>query len=155
TIRVWPRVRNTEDIEAIVSSAAQNGAMIIHTLVTPAHVDALDAQAREASVDCVDLIGPLLSKLSIFLEQTPRGRPGRHPKLNAAYFRRMEAVEFTVNADDGRGSGRLLEADIVLVGTSRTSKTPVAAYLAGHGYKVANVPLIQNVDPPNQLADLP
>jgi len=154
SIRVWPRVRSTEDIDTIVESAAQSGAMIIHTLVTPEHADALNLKARLAKVECVDLIGPLLSKLSIFMQQTPRGRPGRHPKLNAAYFRRMEAVEFTVNADDGRGLDRLNEADIVLVGTSRTSKTPVAAYLAGHGYKVANVPLIKNVEPPKLLGDL-
>lgn len=155
SIRVWPRVRSTEDIDTIVESAAERGAMVIHTLVTPEHADALNAKARQAQVECVDLIGPLLSKMSIFMQQSPRGRPGRHPKLNAAYFRRVEAMEFTVNADDGRGTDRLHEADIVLVGTSRTSKTPVAAYLAGHGYKVANVPLIKDVAPPQQLKDLP
>lgn len=154
-LRVWPRVRSSSDIDAIVEEAARDQALIIHTLVTPGHVEHLLVRARALRVDCVDLISPLLSKLSIFLQESPRGRPGRHAELNAAYFRRIEAVEFTVNADDGRGIDRLHEADIVLVGPSRSSKTPVATYLAGQGYKVANVPLIRRVEPPKQLSELP
>lgn len=154
-IRVWPRIRSVSDIQHVVRHATKQNALIIHTLVTPEHVEALEREAKNLGVLCMDLMGPLLSHLSVYLEQTPRGRPGRHPKLNAAYFRRMEAVEFTVHADDGRSADRLQEADLVLVGTSRSSKTPVAAYLAGHGYKVANIPLIHDVALPSQLFSLP
>lgn len=153
-LRVWPRVRSPEDIDDIVEAAAKDQALLIHTLVTPAHVERLSRRARELRVDCVDLINPLLSKLSFFLQASPRGRPGRQASLDADYFRRIEAVEFTVNADDGRGVDRLTEADIVLVGPSRSSKTPVATYLAGQGYKVANVPLVRRLELPPQLKDL-
>lgn len=153
-VRVWPMVQRASDIDAVVQHAADTRALVVHTLVDPSHVEHLELQARALRVDCVDLISPLLSKLTILLQQRPRGRPGRSAAMDADYFRRIDALEFTVAADDGRGVDRLGEADIVLVGPSRTSKTPVAMYLAGQGYKVANVPLVRHLEPPPELLDL-
>lgn len=154
SVRVWPMVQRAEDIDAIVQRAADTRALVVHTLVDPSHVQHLARRAQALRVDCVDLIGPLLSTLTIFLQKQPRGRPGRSAAMDADYFRRIAALEFTVAADDGRGVDRLHEADIVLVGPSRTSKTPVATYLAGQGYKVANVPLVRNLEPPPELLAL-
>lgn len=153
-IRVWPRVRTLDDLDVILADAHQQGALIVHTLVKPQHAEHLHEQAEARGIACIDVIGPVLSKLSVFLQQPVRGRPGRNPELDEAYFRRIAAVEYTVNADDGRGLGRLKAADIVLVGISRTSKTPVATYLAGQGYKVANVPLVHGLPIPEELATL-
>lgn len=154
-IRVWPRVRTIADLDVILRDAQRDGALVVHTLVKPAHAEHLHDRADALGIACIDVIGPILSKLSVFLQRPVRERPGRNPELDEAYFRRIAAVEYTVNADDGRGLGRLAAADIVLVGISRTSKTPVATYLAGQGFKVANVPLVRSLPIPAELATLP
>ena len=97
------------------------------------------------------LIGALIGKLGGFLQTTPAGIPGLLQSLDADYFRRMEAVEFAVKNDDGAEPRNLPKADLVLVGVSRTSKTPLSTYLAQRGLKVANVPLVLGVDPPAEL----
>ena len=153
-LRILPRVRTLGDIDEAINAAARSDALVVHTLVNPMLVDHLHRRARELSLDCVDLIGPLLLSLGDWLEVRPVGRPGHGRALDDSYYRRMEALEFTVNADDGRGIGRLSRADIVLVGVSRTSKTPVATYLAGQGYKVANVPIVHGMPVPDELLTL-
>lgn len=153
-IQVCPRIRTAEDLDTILEQASKVPSLVIHTLVHPGLVEHLVERATELGIECHDLMNPLLGKLSVFLDQAPRNRPGRSVALDQAYFRRIEALEFTVNADDGRGIHRLAAADIVLVGLSRTSKTPVATYLAGQGYKVANVPLVRQIPLPEALGEL-
>lgn len=153
-IHVCPRVRTLEDIDSVLVQATQSPSLIIHTIVEPALVEHLAERAEVAGVECHDLMNPLLRKLGVFLDQAPRNQPGRSVSLDQAYFRRIEALEFTVNADDGRGVHRLAAADIILVGLSRTSKTPVATYLAGQGYKVANVPLVREIPVPDALSEV-
>jgi regulator of PEP synthase PpsR (kinase-PPPase family) len=154
-LRIWPRVRTIEELDTILEQATGRDALIVHTLVNPLLSEHLYQSSRELHIRCLDLIGPLLATFSDFFEAEPLRMPGHKRRLDDSYFRRVEAIEFTVNADDGRGLSRLSRADLILAGVSRTSKTPVATFLAGKGFKVANVPLIRNVEPPAALDDMP
>ena len=99
----------------------------------------------------MDLLGPLLEKLSRYLKRNPETQPGLFHQVNENYFKRIEAIEFTVKHDDGKYADSLDRADIILVGLSRTSKTPLSVYLSYKGWKVANVPLVKDIDPPAEL----
>lgn len=154
-LRVFPRIRTPDEIAHVMATAELRGALVLHTLVDPGlRKMTLDLASRR-NVRCLDLIGGLLESLAEFLDSQPRGAPGVPMVLDERYFRRVEAVEFAVAADDGQSPDLLERADIVLVGVSRTSKTPVSAYLANQGYKVANVPLTMGIEPPAALFELP
>jgi regulator of PEP synthase PpsR (kinase-PPPase family) len=107
--------------------------------------------AEANGLETVDLISPLIYKLSDFFGTMPQEVPGLLYQLDSDYYKRVEAVNFTVKHDDGQEPGNMHKADIVLLGVSRTSKTPLSMYLAHKGYKVANVPLVKDVDPPREL----
>ena len=151
TIELFPRVRRESQIEEIVERAADEEALIVHTTVTAAHREKLHDLCSEAGVDDVDLIGTLMAKLTTFLDLMPKAQPGRVHTVNDEYFRRIEAVEFAVKNDDGQHPRSLDKSDIVLVGISRTSKTPLSTYLAQRGYKVANIPIVMGIEPPEEL----
>lgn len=154
-IRTFPHVTDGRRADAIVKLAAQEGALIVFTLVEPAERSALLESARENHVDTVDLIGSLLGKLSDHLGGLPpRGIAGLRASLSDEYFRRIEAVEFTVKHDDGAEPRHLFKAEIVLVGVSRTSKTPLSTYLAQKGWKVANIPIVLGIDPAPELYEI-
>lgn len=153
-LRIWSKVRTVDMLDKVLSNAQADGAMIVHTLVNQELSEHLHRQTRSMHIRCLDLIGPMLSSFSDYFDEEPAGLPGIRTRLDDSYFRRVEAIEFTVHADDGRGVDRVHLADIVLVGVSRTSKTPVATFLAGRGFKVANIPLIEGVEPPKALDSL-
>ncbi len=154
-IRTYAHVTEARRAEAVVRLAAREEALIIYTLVKPEVHAALGAACETHGVDSLDLMGPLLSKLAQYLGgRTARGIPGARTSLSAEYFRRIEAVEFTVKHDDGAEPRHLRNSDIVLTGVSRTSKTPVSTYLAQKGWKVANVPLVLGIDPPPELFEV-
>lgn len=154
-LRIWPHVRTVEDVNLVMGEAQLTGSLVVHTLVNQELRSYVDAVAWHLGVEAVDLLGPMLDAMTSFLHASPREQPGVPIQLDEDYFRRIEAVEFSVKADDGRNPDGLDRADIVLVGVSRTSKTPVSAYLANQGYKVANVPLVHGIDPPAILERLP
>lgn len=107
--------------------------------------------AKAANVETVDIIGPVLSKITDLTNAKPRYEPGLIYRLDEDYFRKVEAIEFAVKYDDGRDPRGIILADIVLIGVSRTSKTPLSQYLAHKRLKVANVPLVPEVEPPEEL----
>jgi regulator of PEP synthase PpsR (kinase-PPPase family) len=115
--------------------------------------DAMRRLCRRARVHYCDLLGHPIDAVARVSGQAARMTPGSRAPLNPAYFRRIEAMEFAVKYDDGVGAG-LDEADIVLVGVSRTSKTPLSIYLGYLGHKVANVPVVKGIDPPKELFEL-
>jgi regulator of PEP synthase PpsR (kinase-PPPase family) len=154
-VEVWPRIRTLAEAAAVVQHAAGEDALLVHTLVNRELRESVRAHALRAQLPAVDLLGTLLEAMSDYLEQAPRELPGSSVVLDDAYFQRVEAMEFSVKADDGQLPGLLTRADIVLVGVSRTSKTPVSAYLANQGYKVANVPLVRGIEPEPVLFELP
>jgi len=149
-VRVFSLVRRDQEVEEILTRAAGAGALIVHTLVNPEQRALLEKRAKELGLETCDLIGQLMGRLASFLQAAPAGRPGL-PRLNEEYFRRIEAVEFAVKHDDGQSSQGLFQADIVLVGLSRTSKTPLSTYLAQKGWKVANVPIVLGLPLPREL----
>lgn len=150
-IRMYTRVRLEAEMRSIVDRAKQLSALVVFTVVSNAHREILRALCDEEHVDSVDLIGTLMAKLTGFLGEQPRGVPGLLHTVSDEYFRRIDAVEFTVRNDDGKEPRNLPKADLVLVGISRTSKTPLSTFLAQKGYKVSNVPLVLGLPPPAEL----
>lgn len=154
-VRIFPRVRDSDHLRRVLDEAVREQAFVLYTLVDPS----LRAEAHEIleaySLHGLDLFGPLLHHLGKHLGHHPAQQPGLRAPLDSAYFQRIAAVEFAMKNDDGKSPHHLERADIVLVGVSRTSKTPVSAILAGRGYLVANVPLVPGIEPPQILFSLP
>jgi len=146
-----PQVRSIEDVCAVVEEAQQIGAMLVHTLASVDLRREVYFRATERRVQSVDLLGNVLSDLSAFLGAAPGGVPGGVHRFDENYYRRMDALSFAVKHDDAMGLEDLDRADIILVGVSRTSKTPLSIYLAVRGYLVANIPILLNVEPPAEL----
>ncbi|WP_431308759.1 pyruvate, water dikinase regulatory protein [Alicyclobacillus fastidiosus] len=146
--RKYAGVKDTQTIERIVSRAKEEEAFIAFTFVIRPLRDALLAEAAAHGVEVVDIMGPMLNAFERLLGQVPIGRPGVVHQLDADYYRRVEAVEFAVKYDDGRDPRGLARADVILIGVSRTSKTPLSMYLAHKQLRVANVPLVPEVTPP-------
>lgn len=153
-IRTYARVRLEAKVEALIEQAAERRALVVYTIVNPEERDLLRQLIERHQVEAVDLIGVLLGKLGSYLGSQPAGIPGLMQLLDADYFRRIEAVEFAVKNDDGAEPRNLPKADLVLVGVSRTSKTPLSTYLAQRGLKVANVPLVLGLPPPVELSQV-
>ncbi len=150
-IRVHTRVRTKEAVRPILERAANEGALIVFTVVSPELREYIHAASYELKVEALDLIGSLIGKLSTFLDRQPINMPSGMLPLSDEYFRRIEAVEFTVKSDDGKEPRNFKKADLVLVGVSRTSKTPLSTILAQRGLKVANLPLVLGVATPPEL----
>lgn len=146
------QIRNREDIIRALDEATRDPGLIFFTLVNTDLAQFLRNETELRGLEAVDLITPLLFKLAEFLETPAQKLPGLQYQMNSEYYRRIEAVDFTVQQDDGQEPRNLYKADIVLVGVSRTSKTPLSMYLAHKGYKVANVPLVPGIDPPLELS---
>ncbi|MBE3596643.1 MAG: kinase/pyrophosphorylase [Hydrogenibacillus sp.] len=150
-IRRIPFVDDVSTIDEVLASAKENEALIIYTLVVPELVAHLRRECERLGLTAIDLMTPLLESIGARLGQAPKYKPGLVHKLDEDYFKRVEAIEFAVKYDDGKDPRGILRADIVLVGVSRTSKTPLSMYLAHRRMKVANVPLVPEVTPPKEL----
>ena len=155
TLKRYPYVEDQEHIDEVISLVALAKAMAAFTLVKPGMRTYMKQKASEAGIYTVDLMGPLMDQIEIFSGKTPLCEPGLVRKLDEDYFKKVEAIEFAVKYDDGRDPRGILKADIVLIGVSRTSKTPLSQYLAHKRLKVANVPLVPEVDPPEELYKVP
>ncbi|RBW70516.1 pyruvate, water dikinase regulatory protein [Bacillus taeanensis] len=150
-VRRVPYVEDKATIREVVSLAKEAGAIIAFTLVISEIREYLISIAEQEGVEYVDIIGPMMEKMESVTKRQPRREPGLVHKLDEDYFRKIEAIEFAVKYDDGRDPRGILRADIVLVGVSRTSKTPLSQYLAHKRVKVANVPIVPEVEPPEEL----
>ncbi|MHA6250952.1 pyruvate, water dikinase regulatory protein [Oceanobacillus sp. CAU 1775] len=146
-----PYVEDKETIDEYLQIAQEYGAMIGFTLVDPGLRSYLNQQAKNANIIAIDIMGPTITAMEEFFEKEPRLEPGLVHKLDEDYFKRVEAIEFAVKYDDGRDPRGIARADIILVGVSRTSKTPLSQYLANKRIKVANVPIVPELDPPEEL----
>ena len=153
-IRKFPNVNTRDQLQQIVQLANKEDALILFTLVETS----LRQQAKELAelhrIRNIDLLENLLAQMSIYFRSQPQGVPNQMHKVNDEYFQRIEAVEFTVRGDDGKNPPLLHKADIILVGVSRTSKTPLSVFLAHKGYKVCNVPIVLNKPLPSILAEV-
>ena len=151
TVRRISKIADVQSLEAIVNEAEQSNFIIVYTLVQEEMAEALKRLAGLANVVCVDLLSPIINVFKEYSDIEPRREPGLLHKTDELYFQRVEAIEFAVRYDDGKDPRGILLADIVLVGISRTSKTPLSMYLANKRLKVANVPLVPEVKLPEEL----
>lgn len=150
-IQRFPYVEDRVTVDEIIRSAKENKALVAFTLVVPDIKEYLLDTADAQGVETVDIMSPTVDVMERVFATTPRYKPGLIHKLDEDYFRRVEAIEFAVKYDDGRDPRGILRADIILVGVSRTSKTPLSQYLALKRLKVANVPVVPEVEPPEEL----
>jgi [pyruvate, water dikinase]-phosphate phosphotransferase / [pyruvate, water dikinase] kinase len=148
-------VRTARQIQALVREARDGHSIIIHTLVSDELRRVMRTEARIHSVDALDLLGPVLERLATHLRIVPQEKPGLFQDLADAKSREIEAVAFAFRHDDGQNTDTLPRAEVVLVGVSRTMKTPTMLYLAYRGWFAANVPLGPDIPPPQSLLDLP
>jgi hypothetical protein len=154
-IRRFPHVADAEAVLDIVRAARNRPAVIVFTLVQPHLRDVLREATQTLGIPAIDIMGPVMEGISRMTGLAPRFEPGLARRLDEEYFRRIEAVEFAVKHDDGKNPRGLVDADCVLLGISRVSKTPVCMYLAHRNIRAANVPLIPEVEPPAELRSLP
>ncbi|MCM8731156.1 pyruvate, water dikinase regulatory protein [Hephaestia sp. GCM10023244] len=155
TIRhFWPMVRTEAHLERILQEIAQNPGLVIYTLVNSTTRRILEQRCRALGLPVVAPLDPVNDALSAMLGQQAKARPGRQHVLDAAYFARVDAIQFTIAHDDGIGAEDWEEADIVLAGVSRSSKTPTSIYLANRGFKTANIPIVVESPPPPALFSL-
>ncbi|PJI88895.1 pyruvate, water dikinase regulatory protein [Sphingomonas koreensis] len=147
----WPMVRSETHLERILGEIAQNPGLVIFTLVNPEIRRTLETRCRAIGLPAVAPLDPVNHALSSMLGQEMKARPGRQHTLDAAYFARVDAIQFTIAHDDGVNWENWEEADILLAGVSRTSKTPTSIYLANRGFKVANIPIVPESPPPSTL----
>src|SRR3954447_22588171 len=145
-----PRVESEEDLHVAVNRMKGRPAVVVYTLVQPELRAAMRLLCRRARLHYCDLLGQPIDPVARVSGMAAKMTPGPRPPLNSAYFKRMEAIEFAVRYDDGVGRG-LDDADVVLVGVSRTSKTPLSIYLGYLGHKSANVPVVKGIEPPADL----
>lgn len=154
-IKRFSYVKTLDDLEIIMEEAEGGNTVLVYTLLDPHLRQELVHLAKEKEVDYVDVMGPMMGALGNILQKEPRLEPGLIHQLDEEYFRRVEAIEFTVKYDDLNDPRGVELADVVLIGVSRTSKTPMSIYLAYRGYKAANIPLVPEVEPPDVLFNNP
>jgi [pyruvate, water dikinase]-phosphate phosphotransferase / [pyruvate, water dikinase] kinase len=148
-------VEDINDLNNVITAAKYSNSIIAYTIVIPPLKQYLDKRAREEKIIAIDLMNPLMEAFSQKFNKEPVRQPRMMRKLDDNYFRRVEAIEFAVKYDDGQDIRGIKRADIVLIGVSRTSKTPLSMYLAHKRFKVANVPLVPEISPPDELFELP
>lgn len=153
-IRV-PYVNSIEQIDKIVQEAKESNAVICYTIVSPEIRAEVARKTQELNVTAVDILGPVLTAIEKTSGLTPKNQPGLIHALDHEYFKRVAAVEFAIKYDDGKNPWGLTKADLVIIGVSRTSKTPLSMYLANKQLKVANVPLVPEIPPPEELFKVP
>lgn len=150
----WPMVRSQQHLDRIMADIAANPGLVLFTLVNAETRLKLEERCTALGLPFVPALDAVTDALEAALGQHPHARPGRQHAMDAAYFARVDAIHYTIAHDDGVGWENWEEADIVLAGVSRSSKTPTSIYLANRGYKVANIPIVVESPPPSALFDL-
>jgi len=149
-----PRITSVDDVQLAAARARGRRAVLMYTLVDREFREAMRTLCRRYRLHYCDLLGHPIDAVARVSGQPAMMTPGARPVLDSSYFKRMAAIEFAVRFDDGVGVAGLQDADIVLVGVSRSSKTPLSIYLGYLGYKTANVPIVPGVEPPRELEEI-
>ncbi len=150
----WALVRSARHLDRVLDAIAEAPGVVMFTVVERNLREQLQAGCDRLGVPCIPVLDPVIASLSDYLGVESRGQPGRQHEMNTEYFGRIEAMRFTMAHDDGQLPEDLDKADIILVGVSRTSKTPTSIYLANRGYKVSNVPVVPGCPLPAELDGL-
>lgn len=151
---IVPNMTEEHQLTTLVKKAKAEGGLITHTMVNRKLRNFLNELCRKNNVKCIDYMGELADYLDQKLDIESLQYPGLYREINQEYFDRIDAIEFTLNHDDGLSPGKLHKAEIVLTGVSRSGKTPLSVYLAMYGWKVANIPLVMGIDPPGELFEV-
>ncbi|WP_375701168.1 pyruvate, water dikinase regulatory protein [Bartonella sp. AA81SXKL] len=154
TEHIYPMIRNRIQLQKALNEIQQEPGIVLYTMIDEEFKLLLQKRCKEMKVPCIDILHPVLNAFQSYLGMPTHLRASAQHDLNADYFRRIEALDFTIEHDDGQSSSSLSEADVILVGISRTSKTPTSIYLANRGIKTANIPLIPNIDLPESLLEV-
>jgi regulator of PEP synthase PpsR (kinase-PPPase family) len=147
-------IKSEEEIRQIMEEAARTGGFVVYTLVLPELREMIRQESVRLKVFAVDIMGPVMEAFIHTFNFSPKQKPGLLHQMDREYFKRVEAVEYTVKCDDGQDRASWKQADLILLGVSRTSKTPLSIFLAHKGYKVANYPLVPEVKPPQELFEI-
>ncbi|WP_106640396.1 pyruvate, water dikinase regulatory protein [Allosphingosinicella vermicomposti] len=150
----WPMVRSEGHLDRVLEDIERRPGLVLFTLANADIRRELEQKCRRKGIPAVSALDPVIDALTVALGQRAKARPGRQHALDEAYFARVDAIQFTIAHDDGIGWENWEEADVVLAGVSRTSKTPTSIYLANKGYKVANIPIVPQSPPPPALFSL-
>src|SRR5215470_11417365 len=145
---VYPAVRTGKQLDRVLAEIAEAPGLVLYTLLDQVLTDRLEDKCRDLALPCLSVLGPVLRLFETYLGAESTYRVGAQHILNAEYFKRIDALNYTMLHDDGQHADELEEADVVLLGVSRTSKTPTSIYLANRGVKAANVPLVLGVPVP-------
>jgi regulator of PEP synthase PpsR (kinase-PPPase family) len=148
---VYPLVRSQKQLDRVLDEIEESPGIVLFTLLEKDLVARLEAKCKDINVPSLSIIGPVMQLFEAYLGAATTGRVGAQHVLNAEYFKRIDALNYTMMHDDGQHVEGLEEADVVLVGVSRTSKTPTSIYLANRGIRTANVPLVPGIPIPHQL----
>ena len=151
---LYPMVRSRRQLDLALSEITESPGVVLYTLLDDELIEILEAKCREIGAPCMSVLGPVLRLFQSYLHAETTHRAGAQHVLNAEYFQRIEALNYTMMHDDGQHVEGLNEADVVLVGVSRTSKTPTSIYLANRGVKTGNVPLVPGVPLPPEVEKL-
>lgn len=151
TIKKYRYINNKQRSRRVIDEAVDEKAVITCTLVDHELRKWFVSQAKVMGVDVIDVLGPMLDVFSAKLDMEPLEKPGLAHRMDEAYFKRVKAVEFSIACDDGSNTQMLNEAELILIGVSRTCKTPLSMYLAHKGLMTANIPLVPGLDPPEEL----
>jgi len=150
-VKIMPDIMDIRSLEKGIREVWGSGGFIVHSMVEREMRERLVSRCREYGIREFDLVGNLFLYLTSLLKQEPLNEPGLFRKMNLEYIDRIEAIEYTIASDDGLNPKSIYDADIVLTGISRTGKTPTSMYMSMLGWKVANVPLVQGIEPPEDL----
>jgi regulator of PEP synthase PpsR (kinase-PPPase family) len=153
-VNVIPDVQSKEKIIEVVQKVKKAGGILAHTMVNSELRRILISECEKYEVRQIDFMGQLADFLEKELGLQSINVPGLYRRINAQYFDRIEAIEYTLNHDDGMNTSRLFDAEIILTGVSRSGKTPLSVYMSMFGWKVANIPLIKGIEPPKELFDV-
>ena len=150
----WWLVRTKGQVERVIQGITENPGIVLYTLVDHTARITLEEACHQLGLPCMPILDPILAVMASYLQTEIKARPGRQYQLDAEYFARIEAMQYTLAHDDGQILEDLHNADIVLVGVSRTSKTPTSMYLANRGFKCANYPLVAQIPVPQEITNL-
>lgn len=149
--RFWPMVRSATQMERALEDLREHPGPVFFTVMDKKLRSILEERCQELGIPCMAVLDPMLRGMAAFIGQAPRGVPGLQHKLDDAYFKRIDAVDFALDYDDGQGLEGIGDADVILVGVSRTSKTPTCIFLARRGIRAANIPLAMEVPFPEDI----
>ncbi len=148
---LWSMVRTENQVQEVIDAIGKNPGFVLYTIVNENLRNLLEDGCRKLQVPCIAVLDPVVAKLGAHLDAEIHAQPGRQHVMDAEYFSRIEAMHFVLSHDDGQSTRDLEQADVVLLGVSRTSKTPTSIYLANRGIKTANIPIVPGSELPEEL----